>query len=165
MTSIVHFQKSDFCLFRTKLQKIRKMVIESGSAEARQTRTSSSYIITSYSSSSHMDYESRLASFCKTILHRSDADQNDIRRNDEFWEARNKAITDLTTLFSELEAGKSLFNAAVMKQLKEPVKSMISDQRSQQIRDTCILFLLPLPCFFSCWILVSLEDLLIIPEK
>jgi ABC-type taurine transport system substrate-binding protein len=89
------------------------------------------------------DFNEKVDKFCNIILKKSDASQNDIRQNDEFWEQRNKAIIDLTALVQKFEESpqckvSDAFNPNVFKKLKDPIKSMISDGRSQQVRDTCI---------------------------
>ena len=82
--------------------------------------------------------EKEVEKFCKVILHKSSSEQNDIRRNDEFWEQRNKAIKDLMSTVTDFgEENASCLNASVLRLLKNPLKSLILDQRSQQIRDTC----------------------------
>ena len=83
--------------------------------------------------------ESEIERLCKVILQRSSREQNDIRRNDEFWEQRNKAIVELTDIVAKVsKENVSYLNTNVMRLLKDPLKSLVLDQRSQQIRDTCI---------------------------
>mmetsp|Transcript_15751 Transcript_15751/g.23673 ORF Transcript_15751/g.23673 Transcript_15751/m.23673 type:complete len:588 (-) Transcript_15751:65-1828(-) len=76
--------------------------------------------------------ESNVEALCKTILHKTS----------EFWEERNKAILDLTTLINHYEGAPQskiheVFNINVFRMFVEPVKQMILDLRSQQVRDTC----------------------------
>lgn len=64
----------------------------------------------------------------------------------EFWEARNKAVLCLTTLILPYEGAESsriqeVFNANVFRMLKDPIKDIISDLRSQQIRDICLFLM------------------------
>lgn len=81
-----------------------------------------------------VDVESRIESLCQTIL-KSDA---------ENWDSRNKAVLQITDIVRSYE-GQSpavitdIFGASVFRTLKEPVKSLISDLRSQQVRDVCTL--------------------------
>ena len=82
--------------------------------------------------------EKEIEKLCRVILHKSSSEQNDIRRNDEFWEQRNKSINALTNIVTDLKTeNASCLNCSVMRLLKHPLKSLILDQRSQQIRDTC----------------------------
>ena len=82
--------------------------------------------------------EKEIENHCRLILHKSSNEQNDIRRNDEFWEQRNKAINVLRNIVTNLGPENiSCINANVIKLLKNPLKSLILDQRSLQIRDTC----------------------------
>lgn len=85
----------------------------------------------------------------------------------EFWETKNKAVNQLTQLFTanyneyaaaeEEEEGEStddlslstsispnrstdfMFTPEIFRLLKEPIKCLISDLRSQQVRDACTL--------------------------
>ena len=82
------------------------------------------------------DLDGRIEKLCTIVLMRSGPNQSDIRRNDEFWEQRNRAVIDLTSLMNELK-GKFNCTSGISRLLKDPIKSLISDQRSQQIRDTC----------------------------
>lgn len=89
-----------------------------------------------------VDFAEKVEKYCAIILKKSDAKQNDIRQNDEFWEQRNKAVIDLTTLVTQFDEGPQCkiadaFSANVFRLLKDPIKSMIADGRSQQVRDTC----------------------------
>lgn len=84
-------------------------------------------------------FEDKLERLCLQILQKSDAKQNEIRQNDEFWEQRNAAVLEMTSLVSQLpRAGQEFFNTNVFRLLKDPVRSLISDLRSQQVRDTCL---------------------------
>lgn len=63
-----------------------------------------------------------------------------LKTDSEFWEIRNKAILALTDLVIKYEKHPSvqdIIGMNVFRILKEPVKVMISDLRSQQVRDTC----------------------------
>eukprot|EP00598_Pedospumella_elongata_P002820 CAMPEP_0184974204 /NCGR_PEP_ID=MMETSP1098-20130426/5745_1 /TAXON_ID=89044 /ORGANISM="Spumella elongata, Strain CCAP 955/1" /LENGTH=858 /DNA_ID=CAMNT_0027496747 /DNA_START=70 /DNA_END=2646 /DNA_ORIENTATION=+ len=68
---------------------------------------------------------------------------NTILKTDaESWEIRNKAILQLTDLVSRFkdepdEIINEHLTANIFRMLKEPVKNMILDLRSQQVRDTC----------------------------
>jgi hypothetical protein len=81
-----------------------------------------------------MDVESRIEPLCNTIL-RCDA---------ENWDTRNKAVLQIIDVVRSYE-GQSIatisdaFGPSVFRLLKEPVKSLISDLRSQQVRDVCTL--------------------------
>jgi len=64
------------------------------------------------------------------------------RTNPEFWDERNKAILNLTILVKRFESYESpriqeIFTADALRLMRDPIKSMISDLRSQQVRDTC----------------------------
>ncbi len=64
----------------------------------------------------------------------------------EFWEERNKAVMELIALVTQCEGFSmtrvhELFSACVFRALRDPIKSMISDLRSQQVRDTCLLLI------------------------
>lgn len=64
-----------------------------------------------------------------------------LRTDTEFWEVRNKAVQALTELVGKYESHPSaqdIVGMGVFRLLKEPVKSMIADLRSQQVRDTCL---------------------------
>ena len=59
----------------------------------------------------------------------------------EFWDVRNKAMLTLTDLVAKYDGHPSacdIIGMNVFRLLKEPIKSMISDLRSQQVRDTCL---------------------------
>eukprot|EP01032_Pedospumella_encystans_P017632 gene17632-20086_t len=76
--------------------------------------------------------DSKVESLTNTIL-KTDA---------ESWEIRNKAILQLTDLVSRFkdepdEIINEHLTANIFRMLKEPVKNMILDLRSQQVRDTC----------------------------
>ena len=66
-----------------------------------------------------------------------------IMNNDsEFWEVRNKAVQGLTDLISTFEGYpllriQEIFNPSVSRMLKDIVKEMITDLRSQQVREIC----------------------------
>jgi CLASP N terminal len=69
-----------------------------------------------------------------------------LKTDSEFWEIRNKAVLSLTSLISQYEGAEfskiqEIFNSNVFRLLKDPVKSVISDLRSQQIRDICIFLI------------------------
>ena len=86
-----------------------------------------------------MSFERRVEQLCAVIM----------EHPPEFWEERNKAMLELTSLVGEYEHDASMyeiqevFTSQIFRLLREAVKSMISDLRSQQIRDTC-LFLIKL---------------------
>ena len=66
----------------------------------------------------------------------------------ENWEIRNKSVLGLLTLITQYENAsptviQEAFSANFFRMLKEPLKDLISDLRSIQIRDTC-LFLVKL---------------------
>jgi hypothetical protein len=65
-----------------------------------------------------------------------------VRKDAEEWEAKNKAISQLTRMVRkyenmELERIQEIFGMNIFRVLKEPIKQMMSDLRSQQVRDTC----------------------------
>ena len=88
-------------------------------------------------------FESKVEKYCSIILHKSDPNQNDIRQNDQFWESRNKSIIELTNLFKQQQDFlktnvNDILNSSILRNLVGPIKSLMSDLRSQQIRDTCL---------------------------
>lgn len=63
-----------------------------------------------------------------------------INKNDsESWEVRNKAVMQLTDLISSEQYANNpeIFSLSFYRMIKEPVKSLIGDLRSQQVRDVC----------------------------
>jgi CLASP N terminal len=69
-----------------------------------------------------------------------------LRTDSEFWEIRNKAVLGLTSLTLQYEGAdtakiQEIFNPNVFRMLKDPVKAVISDLRSQQIRDICMFLI------------------------
>lgn len=69
-----------------------------------------------------------------------------LKTDSEFWETRNKAVVGLTNLISQYEGAEfsriqEVFNPNVFRLLKDPIKAIISDLRSQQIRDVCIFLI------------------------
>ena len=69
-----------------------------------------------------------------------------LNTDSEFWEIRNKAVLGLTSLISQYEGSdpsrvQDVFNSNVIRLLKDPIKAMISDLRSQQIRDICLFLI------------------------
>jgi hypothetical protein len=63
----------------------------------------------------------------------------------EFWEVRNKAMTAIKSLVAQVEKAPNvtdIISLQVFRLLKDPIKNMISDLRSQQVRDTCGLLVL-----------------------
>ena len=69
-----------------------------------------------------------------------------LNTDSEFWEIRNKAVLGLTSLISQYEGAdpsrvQDVFNSNVIRLLKDPIKAMISDLRSQQIRDICLFLI------------------------
>lgn len=84
------------------------------------------------------DLESKIEKECQVIL----------RTDSEEWDKRNKAMLNLTVLIAKYETSTyqvivDQFTTSVFRLLKDPIKSMINDLRSQQVRDTC-LFLMKL---------------------
>ncbi len=84
------------------------------------------------------DLESKIEKECQVIL----------RTDSEEWDKRNKAMLNLTAIVAKYETSTyqvivDQFTTSVFRLLKDPIKSMISDLRSQQVRDTC-LFLMKL---------------------
>jgi hypothetical protein len=80
-----------------------------------------------------MPIESDVEQLCDIIM----------KKKPEFWESRNKAMIDLTTLVKRYEGSSNakiieIFTNNVFRHLKEPVKSLLSDLRSQQVRDVCL---------------------------
>jgi hypothetical protein len=62
----------------------------------------------------------------------------------ENWDSRNKAVLQITDIVRSYEGQPTsviteMFSASVFRLLKEPVKTLISDLRSQQVRDVCTL--------------------------
>ena len=77
--------------------------------------------------------EQNVSAHCATIM-----------KADSEWESKNRAILQLTTLIEDYRDGnptviQELFGMNIFRILKEPLKAMISDLRSQQVRDTCHL--------------------------
>lgn len=75
--------------------------------------------------------EASITSHCNAIL-KADAD----------WEKKNRAVIQLTLLVESYRETspavvQELFGMNIFRLLKEPMKFMIGDLRSQQIRDTC----------------------------
>jgi len=65
-----------------------------------------------------------------------------LKTDPEFWDTRNKAVLALTELFGRYEQHpnvQDVLGMNVFRLLKEPIKSMMADLRSQQVRDTCAL--------------------------
>jgi hypothetical protein len=63
-----------------------------------------------------------------------------LKTDAEFWEIRNKAILSLTELVGRYEKHanvQDILGMGVFRLLKEPIKNLIADLRSQQVRDTC----------------------------
>jgi hypothetical protein len=54
----------------------------------------------------------------------------------EDWERRNKALLQMTAAVEA--ADLSAFTPSVFRHLKDPIKSLILDLRSQQVRDVCL---------------------------
>jgi hypothetical protein len=87
-------------------------------------------------SSSESLIDGKVEVFCNQIL----------KTDSEFWEIRNKAVLGLTSLISSYEGADSnkiqeVFNSNVFRLLKDPVKDIVSDLRSQQIRDICLFLI------------------------
>lgn len=66
---------------------------------------------------------------------------------DEGWEIKNKAINDLIDYIAQYqnerdELIRDAFNPNVFRLLKDPIRIMITDLRSQQVRDTCSLLII-----------------------
>jgi len=63
-----------------------------------------------------------------------------LKTDPEFWEIRNKAVLALTELVGKHERHpnvQDILGMSVFRLLKEPMKNMMADLRSQQVRDTC----------------------------
>ena len=63
-----------------------------------------------------------------------------LKTDPEFWEIRNKAILALTELVARYDRHpnvQDIIGMSVFRLLKEPIKNMMADLRSQQVRDTC----------------------------
>jgi hypothetical protein len=80
-----------------------------------------------------MSFESKIETFCNIIT----------ATKSEDWEKRNNAVLNLNKLISEYDGEEmskiqELFNSNVLKLLKDPIKDLISDLRSQQTRDVCL---------------------------
>eukprot|EP01041_Mallomonas_annulata_P007250 gene7250-14786_t len=79
-----------------------------------------------------MTLESQVEQLCNGIF----------KKSAEFWEDRNKCMLDLTTLVLQFNGApqeqiQDIFTPHVFRTLREAIKEMISDLRSQQVRDTC----------------------------
>jgi hypothetical protein len=77
-------------------------------------------------------FDAKAEQLCNVIL-KTDA---------EFWEKRNQAVLQLTALLTQLESqntstSQEIFSTNFYRLIKEPVKIMIADLRSQQVRDIC----------------------------
>jgi len=84
-------------------------------------------------SHAHSPIEHAVEKACESLL----------KKSTDFWEDRNKAMVELTRLICKFEGASAatlheMFNINVYRALIEPVKQMILDLRSQQVRDTCI---------------------------
>eukprot|EP01038_Epipyxis_sp_PR26KG_P011776 gene11776-15757_t len=73
------------------------------------------------------NFESKVEDICNKIL----------KTDSEFWEIKNKAVQQLISLVSQYEDNPDVLSSSFFRMLKEPVKNMISDLRSQQVRDIC----------------------------
>eukprot|EP00981_Chlorochromonas_danica_P006196 scaffold1307_cov166-Ochromonas_danica.AAC.18 len=79
---------------------------------------------------SNESLESKVDQLCTTIL----------QADSETWDVKNKAVLQLITLVSSYETKPEAlddFTPGVFRALKEPVKQMVTDLRSQQVRDIC----------------------------
>lgn len=77
-------------------------------------------------------FERAVEKECSVLL-RKDADE---------WESKNRAIVQLTRMVKKYEAMdmdkiQEIFGMNIFRIMKEPLKFMMSDLRSQQVRDTC----------------------------
>lgn len=61
---------------------------------------------------------------------------NIVKTEPEYWESRNKSVLKLTSIITALD-DDSQISHNIYRILKDPIKSMIGDLRSQQVRDTC----------------------------
>lgn len=64
-----------------------------------------------------------------------------LKKEDE-WELKNRSVSQLTRMVamyqdSDIEKIQEVFGMSIFRVLKEPIKQMMSDLRSQQVRDTC----------------------------
>jgi hypothetical protein len=86
-------------------------------------------------------FEEKVERLCSHILQKSDAKQNEIRQNDEFWEQRNRAILDLTTLVQQIsQPANEFFTANVY----------AYSSQFTTIFDFSVTFIPPPPRFFGC---------------
>lgn len=77
------------------------------------------------------DLESRIEKECLLIM-KTDA---------EYWEIRNKAILTLLSILNSFQSkseAQDAFSMNTFRMLKDPIKSLLVDLRSQQVRDVCI---------------------------
>jgi hypothetical protein len=84
--------------------------------------------------SSEAALESRVESLCTLI----------VKTDPEIWDIRNKAVSEMISLMSPYdgcskEQIQELFSPNVFKHLKEPIKMLIADLRSQQVKEICSL--------------------------
>jgi len=82
---------------------------------------------------SYYTLESKIETLCDQIL----------KAESENWDAKNRAVLQLTDLILEYDGHSAsdindAFTPNIYRTLKEPIKLLISDLRSQQVRDTCI---------------------------
>ena len=65
------------------------------------------------------------------------------KKSAENWDERNRAMNEMTAYISGLsqeppERKEEIFNTSTLKLMVEPIKSFLSDPRSQQVRDVCL---------------------------
>ena len=63
------------------------------------------------------------------------------KTDSEYWEIRNKAVSSLLSIVSSFHNKSDAidtFNMNTFRILKDPIKSLLIDLRSQQVRDVCI---------------------------
>jgi hypothetical protein len=80
-----------------------------------------------------MTFENKIEKQCNIIT----------KTNREFWETSNKAMLELTCIIEEYEDASinvinDIFNHNVFSMLQDPIKHLLCDLRSQQVRDTCL---------------------------
>jgi hypothetical protein len=61
--------------------------------------------------------ESKVEQLCSLIM----------RTDNDNWEAKNRALTQMAELFLEHEGDGDAFTAALFRALKEPVKALVGD--------------------------------------
>ena len=66
-----------------------------------------------------------------------------LKTDNEFWEIRNTSMLKLIAIVTSLQGTEAdhvqeVFSLNIFRLLKDPIKQMVADLRSQQVRDTCL---------------------------